>query len=232
MVALARIMAEEPTKDKSLWKPKSYEQQALERWAGRQLRLGKAVVEILDQNFKALGFEWMAEDNFFGIALDSAHLTGRASNGDGTTSEIHIVGDMDLLMEILGKKSAGRMPASNQNNTQINWFDLFWESLPQTHHLKLLLEEDLMTELYQSVLTKLETVRAEMEAHTDRLEKRIEETNTILGQHQSALHRIATVSSTMLTVVKVVGGVIGGFGAVLVLMGWDRIANALRALIA
>lgn len=131
-------------------RPRSAEEVALASWAVRQVRLAQSVAAILGQKFEADGFQWEATDNLFGQPVDSAVVVGRSPNGDGTTSGIVFVGDMDFFADLMHRIQRPKSYAEILME-HIHWSDAFWGPLPIPYYLTQSFEENDMALSNQDV---------------------------------------------------------------------------------
>lgn len=127
-------------------KPRSVERIAIDRIGARQLALAECVAAFLDTAYEG-EWEWEASDNFFGTPVDSAVITGKTPNGDGTHSGVILVGDMDILGPMLRAMGMDRQRPKSFAEAlleRVHWLDDFWGPLPLPYHLTQWIEENEM----------------------------------------------------------------------------------------
>ena len=119
---------------------------AIERWGGRQLRIAQSVAAFLDEVHEG-EWRWEASDNFFGTPVDSAVITGKTPNGDGTHSGVIIIGDMDHwapMLRAMGVDIQRPRSFADAFLERVHWLDPFWGPLPLPYHLTQWIEENEM----------------------------------------------------------------------------------------
>lgn len=197
---------------------------AIERWGGRQLRLAQSVATFLDEVHEG-EWRWEASDNFFGTPVDSAVITGKTPNGDGTHSGIVIIGDMDHwapMLRAMGVDIQRPKSFAEALLEHVHWLDDFWGPLPLPYHLTQWIEENEMALSNQDKLD-IKAMIAEGVAEG------LKEYSIPVGKISFSTGQVVAIVSVIFAGVIAVGGAIIG-GSIYVHHGLGKVEAEVAAL--
>jgi len=205
-------------------RPRSVERIAIDRIGARQLALAECVAAFLDTAYEG-EWEWEASDNFFGTPVDSAVITGKTPNGDGTHSGIIMVGDMDLLgplLRAIGMERQRPKSFAEALLERVHWLDDFWGPLPLPYHLTQWIEENEMALSNQDKLD-IKAMIAEGVAEG------LKDYSIPVGKISFSTGQVVAIVSVIFAGVIAVGGAIIG-GSIYVHHGLGKVEAEVAAL--